>query len=87
LAPRAAGLEYQVLERGVLINSMYKFPPQMVFFTTPDLLEIGLLPFVENGRSMAKDGQRSSPGVRRLDESPCGWGLGSLGLECAGISD
>jgi thioredoxin reductase (NADPH) len=46
IAAKRRGLEYQVLERGVLVNSIYKFPPQMVFFTTPELLEIGGLPFV-----------------------------------------
>jgi bacillithiol disulfide reductase len=40
------GLDYQVVEQGVLVNSIYNFPPQMVFFTTPELLEIGGLPFV-----------------------------------------
>jgi len=30
----------------VLVNSIYNFPPQMVFFTTPELLEIGGLPLV-----------------------------------------
>jgi thioredoxin reductase (NADPH) len=40
------GLDYQVVEQGVLVNSIYRFPPQMVFFTTPELLEIGGLPFV-----------------------------------------
>jgi thioredoxin reductase (NADPH) len=39
-------LDYQVLEKGVLVNSVFNFPPQMTFFTTPDLLEIGKLPFV-----------------------------------------
>jgi len=39
-------LDYLVLERGVLVNSIYRFPRQMVFFTTADLLEIGELPFV-----------------------------------------
>jgi thioredoxin reductase (NADPH) len=39
-------LDYQVLEQGALVNSIYSFPPQMVFFTTPELLEIGGLPFV-----------------------------------------
>src|SRR6266511_4372632 len=39
-------LDYQVLAPGVLVNSIYHFPPQMVFFTTPELLEIGGLPFV-----------------------------------------
>jgi len=39
------GIDYQVIEQGVLVNSIYRFPPQMVFFTTPELLEIGGLPF------------------------------------------
>jgi thioredoxin reductase (NADPH) len=46
IAAKRAGLDYQVLEQGVLVNSIYRFPPQMVFFTTPELLEIGGLPFV-----------------------------------------
>src|ERR1700704_2259782 len=46
IAAKQRGLEYQVLEQGVLVNSIYHFPPQMVFFTTPELLEIGGLPFV-----------------------------------------
>src|SRR5499427_2678244 len=46
IAAKQRGLDYQVLERGVLVNSIYHFPPQMVFFTTPELLEIGGLPFV-----------------------------------------
>jgi thioredoxin reductase (NADPH) len=46
IAAKQRDLDYQVLEQGVLVNSIYRFPPQMVFFTTPDLLEIGGLPFV-----------------------------------------
>src|SRR5262245_42005941 len=46
IAAKARGLDYQVLEKGTLVNSIYHFPPQMVFFTTPELLEIGGLPFV-----------------------------------------
>lgn len=46
IAAKKHGLDYQVLEQGVLVNSIYRFPPQMVFFTTPELLEIGGLPFV-----------------------------------------
>jgi len=45
IAAKQRGLDYQVLEQGVLVNSIYRFPPQMVFFTTPELLEIGGLPF------------------------------------------
>ena len=46
IAAKQRGLDYQVLERGALVNSIFNFPPQMVFFTTPELLEIGGLPFV-----------------------------------------
>src|ERR1700704_5116973 len=46
IAAKQRGLDYQVVERGVLVNSIFNFPPQMVFFTTPELLEIGRLPFV-----------------------------------------
>src|SRR5438552_11655757 len=46
IAAKRRGLDYQVIEQGVLVNSIYRFPPQMVFFTTPELLEIGGLPFV-----------------------------------------
>src|SRR4051812_36410050 len=45
IAAKRRDLDYQVLEQGVLVNSIYRFPPQMVFFTTPELLEIGGLPF------------------------------------------
>src|SRR5262245_62445995 len=46
IAAKKHGLDYQVIEQGVLVNSIFNFPPQMVFFTTPELLEIGGLPFV-----------------------------------------
>jgi len=40
------GLSYVVLEQGALVNSLMHYPPAMVFFTTPELMEIGGLPFV-----------------------------------------
>jgi thioredoxin reductase (NADPH) len=39
-------LSYLVLEKGALVNTILHFPKHMVFFTTPELLEIGGLPFV-----------------------------------------
>jgi len=45
IAAKQHNLDYQVLEQGVLVNSIFRFPPQMVFFTTPELLEIGGIPF------------------------------------------
>ncbi len=46
IAAGQAGLLCEVLEKGVLVNSIFHFPAHMTFFTTPDLLEIGGLPFV-----------------------------------------
>jgi thioredoxin reductase (NADPH) len=46
IAAKHTGLDYHVIEQGALVNSIYRFPPQMVFFTTPELLEIGGLPFI-----------------------------------------
>jgi thioredoxin reductase (NADPH) len=44
IAAKQRGLDYVVIEKGMLVNSIYKFPMHMVFFTTPELLEIGGLP-------------------------------------------
>ncbi len=41
-----AGFTVLVLEKGCLVNSLYNYPTSMIFFTTPELLEIGDLPFV-----------------------------------------
>ncbi len=40
------GLSYVVVEKGSLVDAIRRFPMNMVFFTTPDLLEIGELPLV-----------------------------------------
>lgn len=40
------GLDYLVIEKGCIVNSIKNFPLQMTFFTTPELLEIGGMPFV-----------------------------------------
>ena len=46
IAAKRHGLDYVVVEKNVLVNSIYNFPVHMVFFTTPELLEIGGLPLV-----------------------------------------
>jgi thioredoxin reductase (NADPH) len=46
IAAKRQRLSYLVVEQGSLVNSIERFPTQMVFFTTPELLEIGGLPFV-----------------------------------------
>lgn len=43
---RRAGMRPLVIDKGCLCNSIYNYPVNMVFFTTPELLEIGDLPLV-----------------------------------------
>lgn len=43
---KKTGLNYIVLEKGVLVNSLYNFPTNMNFFSTSNLLEIGDVPFI-----------------------------------------
>ena len=46
IAAKQRGLTARVVEKGALVNSLLHYPTDMVFFTTPELLEIGGLPFV-----------------------------------------
>jgi len=46
IAAKQHGLDYVIVEKGVLVNAIFNFPMHMVFFTTPELLEIGGLPLV-----------------------------------------
>ena len=40
------GLNYQIIEKGTLVNSLYHYPMNMTFFSTSDKLEIGEVPFI-----------------------------------------
>ncbi len=40
-----AGLRVALVDKGCLCNSLFHYPSHMTFFTTPELLEIGGLPF------------------------------------------
>jgi thioredoxin reductase (NADPH) len=40
-----AGFRAINVDKGCLVNSLYNYPANMVFFTTPELLEIGGIPF------------------------------------------
>ena len=39
------GLKVIVVDKGCLVNSLFHYPSGMLFFTTPELLEIGEIPF------------------------------------------
>jgi thioredoxin reductase (NADPH) len=40
-----AGFKTIVIDKGCVVNSLYNYPANMTFFTTPELLEIGNIPF------------------------------------------
>ncbi len=40
-----AGFSVVLVDKGCLVNSLFHYPANMTFFTTPELLEIGNLPF------------------------------------------
>ena len=48
LAAKKKGLDYLILEKGCLVNSLYQYPVNMTFFSTSERLEIGGIPFVSN---------------------------------------
>ena len=43
---KRAGMRSLVIDKACLCNSIFRYPANMVFFTTPELLEIGDLPLV-----------------------------------------
>lgn len=45
---KKAGLNYLIIEKGVLVNSLFNYPVNMSFFSTSERLEIGNVPFVSN---------------------------------------
>jgi thioredoxin reductase (NADPH) len=69
LEAKKHGIDYLILEKGTLVNSLYNYPVNMTFFSTSERLEIGNVPFVSNNpkptrnealeyyRRVAKDNQ------------------------------
>lgn len=45
---KKAGLNYLIIEKGCLVNSLYHYPQNMTFFSTSERLEIGSVPFISN---------------------------------------
>jgi thioredoxin reductase (NADPH) len=42
------GMDYLIIEKGPLVNSLYNYPVNMTFFSTAERLEIGNVPFISN---------------------------------------
>ena len=48
LEAKKHNIDYLILEKGTLVNSLYNYPVNMTFFSTSERLEIGNVPFVSN---------------------------------------
>jgi thioredoxin reductase (NADPH) len=48
LEAQKRGVDYLIVEKGCLVNSLYHYPAGMTFFSTSERLEIGGVPFVSN---------------------------------------
>ena len=46
IAAQKANLNYIIVEKGCLVNSLYNYPVNMTFFSTSERLEIGGVPFM-----------------------------------------
>src|SRR5436853_3548493 len=46
IAAQKADLNYIIVEKGCLVNSLYNYPVNMTFFSTSERLEIGGVPFM-----------------------------------------
>jgi thioredoxin reductase (NADPH) len=46
IAAKEHGLSHLIIEKGCLVNSIFRFPTNMTFFSTPELLEIGDVPMI-----------------------------------------
>ena len=45
---KKAGLSHLIIEKGMLVNTIFHFPTNMTFFSTSKLLEIGEVPFISH---------------------------------------
>ncbi len=55
LACKKEQLDYVVLEKGALVNSLFNYPLNMSFFSTSEKLEIGGIPFITNNPKPHRD--------------------------------
>jgi len=76
------GLTHVIVEKGALVNSLLHYPTDMVFFTTPELLEIGGYPFVSPHEKPTR--QEALRYYRRVTDA-CGLNL-ALGETVAEVS-
>src|SRR3954451_14784373 len=66
---RRRGLAVRVIDKGTLVNSIFGYPTNMEFFSTPDLIEIGASAFpVQRYKPTREDAFEYYRGVAAREE-------------------
>ena len=61
---KRAGMDALIIDKGMLVNTLFHFPTNMTYFSTSLLLEIGDVPFVSHDEK---------PTRRESGRSKCDW--------------
>lgn len=64
---KKSGLNALMIDKGMLVNTLFHFPTNMTFFSTSQLLEIGDVPFISHGEKPTR--RESLEYYRRVYES------------------
>ena len=48
-------LDYEIIDKGMLVNSIFNYPVNTTFFSTSDKLEIGDIPFISHNVKPTRD--------------------------------
>ena len=72
-----AGFSVVAVDKGCICNSLFHYPSHMTFFTTPELLEIGDIPFPSPNPKPTRNEALQSVSLRGL--YPGGEGCGYAG--------
>ena len=64
---KKAGMDCLLIDKGMLVNSIFQFPTNMTFFSTSKLLEIGDVPFISHGDKPTR--REALEYFRRVQES------------------
>jgi thioredoxin reductase (NADPH) len=64
---KKAGLDALMIDKGMLVNTLFHFPTNMTYFSTSILLEIGGIPFISHGEKPTR--RESLEYFRRVNES------------------
>jgi len=52
---KKAGLSHLVIEKGCVVNSLFHYPANLLFFTTSERMEIGEMPLVSHREKPTRD--------------------------------